>query len=946
MKLYLSLIFSLLGVAVAQATVIPYAFYEMGDGIPATNGGNNLPFDSSGNGRHMADSASGTPAISAVGGPTNDAFYTFTGSNQHFFDTVTSASWNPPEDNVGIEVWVRTSNLTQSNKNVFGTGNNDVGINVGFDATDGRGWFGAVAGISFAGTTGMAGYAADTWIHLAAVRSAGTTTFYANGVARGTTNTAVRDASGNNVHRIAVNSNGSAFTGDIALARIFTFTAGAFNPNTDLLITQVPPQDVKEEIVSTTAGKTYLARFQLEPKSGQTSVPRLNLSITGDGSLGNHSLQTQLSGGAPAVPYFIRFTANSASTRLKFTEVVGSSATASQITGLTVAEPISATPSTVANAGQQAQIDRRYGLFLHYGINTFHNQEWTDGSLPASSYQPTSVDVDQWVQTAYEAGMRYVLIIAKHHEGFCVWDSPWTTYDVASTSMPTDVVAAAAAACKKYGIKLALYYSIWDRHEPTYQADDSYNQYMLRQMTELLSNYGPVCELWLDGGWDKSNDRWPSIEIYDLVRRLQPDCQVSTNWTIGLPGNPDAGSVHPSDQQTGYPVRYFPSDFRLGDPYFPKFTDPKVFSNDGSSYYLPFESTVTLSSRDQWFYKTYDTENKSINALAELYYAATAQDNILVLNAPPDRSGKIRPLERDTLFQLRNKLGLSAGAPLPKNVTGQATGTASSVWSNETANYGPQRALDGDPTTRWASGVSNCTFEIDLGAVRNFNRLLIDEYEQSAGIGRITSFRLQSWDGIGWTTFHSGTTCSRFSLHNFLAQSTSKIRLLIDTATAAPSILEAQVYQTEHAFTTWRDQRFAPHGNSNPDYAWDADPDLDGRMNLFEFALNDDVLDPTPSTKIAMRASTDPGLDSFVFTLPVRDGAIFTGSAPPTAAVDGVTYQVQGSADLQSFNAPLIEVIPAHSTGLPPLDIGWSYRSFRHATPTLEQGFFQIKASH
>ena len=159
-----------------------------------------------------------------------------------------------------------------------------------------------------------------------------------------------------------------------------------------------------------------------------------------------------------------------------------------------------------------------------------------------------------------------------------------------------------------------------------------------------------------------------------------------------------------------------------------------------------------------------------------------------MLNAPPDRSGKIRPLERDTLFQLRDKLGLSAGAPLPKNLTGSASGTTLSVWNNDTATYGPQLMLDGNPATRWAGSLTNSTLEIDFGAVRKFDRILIDEFEQSAGVGRITSFRLQSWNGSGWNTFHTGTTCRRFSLHNFPAQSTSKVRLLVDAATAAASV--------------------------------------------------------------------------------------------------------------------------------------------------------------
>lgn len=431
------------------------------------------------------------------------------------------------------------------------------------------------------------------------------------------------------------------------------------------------------------------------------------------------------------------------------------------------------------------------------------------------------------------------------------------------------------------------------------------------------------------------------------MRRLQPDCQVSTNWTIGLPNNLDQ-QVLPGNQQEGYPVRYFPSDFRLGGPYLPKFPDPKVFSKNGNSYYLPFESTVTLSSQNRWFYHTGDSTNKSLDELAALYYSATAQNNILVLNAPPDRSGKVRALERNTLFRLRDKLGLSAGVPLPQNQTGASTGTASSVWENDTATYGPHRALDGNADTRWAGGSAvnaSSSFVIDLGATRKFDRMLIDEYELTAGAGRITSFRLQAWLNDAWSTFHTGTTCGRFSLHNFPDQSTSKVRLLIDSSTDVPSISEIQIHQTDHAFTSWRDQQFSPLGNSGPAYALDGDPDGDGRTNLMEFALNDDPNNSAPSSKVAIRLSSDPGLNKFVFTAPARNGAIFTGTTSPTAAADGITYQVQGSLNLGSFNALLVEIIPADSAGLPPLDLGWSYHSFRHATPGISSGFFRMKTS-
>ena len=653
---------------------------------------------------------------------------------------------------------------------------------------------------------------------------------------------------------------------------------------------------------------------------------------------------TPLPAGAAGVPYIVRFEADSTSTTLRFNTLDGDNATTGQIADLVVAEPITATPSAVPTAGQQAQIDRRYGLFLHFGINTFHNEEWTDGTKPVSSYQPTALNVEQWVQTAYEAGMRYVLLISKHHDGFCVWDSPWTNYDVGSTPVTTDILAAAAAACEKYGIKLALYYSIWDRHESSYPSDEAYNQYMFRQLSEILGNYGPVGELWLDGGWEKANTRWPSIEIYDLVRRLQPDCQVSCNWTIGSPSNPDQTFVLPTDQQNGYPIRYFPSDFRLGDPYSPAFPDPKHFDHNSDSYYLPFEATVTLSSQNKWLFDTGDLVNKSVDQLASLYYTSTAQDNILVLNAPPDRSGRVREIERSTLFQLRDKLGLSAGAPLPKNITGNATGIASAVWGNDTASYGPQHALDGNPETRWASGPSgltNASFEIDFGANRSFDRSLIDEFEDAPGLGRITAFQLQAWQDEAWTTFHTGTTCGRFSLHDFPTQTTGKVRLLIDSATDAPAIWEFQIHQAGHSFTSWRDQ-FFPAANTDPAYAWNGDPDHDLRINLIEFALDDNPTNPTPSGKTAVQTTNIDGENKYIFSFPSRSGTTFSGSAPLTGSADGIIYQVSGSTDLQSFTTPLEEVPPTETSSLPPLNAGWSYHSFLHTTPDPPAGFFRI----
>lgn len=337
-------------------------------------------------------------------------------------------------------------------------------------------------------------------------------------------------------------------------------------------------------------------------------------------------------------------------------------------------------PSKVPSEGQVKQIERQYGMFIHFGINTFHNMEWTDGSKPVSSYAPSAIDADQWVKSARNAGMKYVILITKHHEGFCLWNSKLTDYDVGSSSNTTDVVEAVAKACKKYDIGLGLYYSLWDRkengndyvsgdkHPRIYKKNDkldkAYNEYMIHQLNELIditSKYTSIVEFWFDGGWAKANYRWPLQEIYETIKSREPQCQIGINWSIGLPDDPDFHPVYPQDQKEGYPIRYFPSDFRLGDPMLPAENDPKIFTHDGKAYYMPWESTVCISKK--WFYHTKDDQFKSVDELVELFKVATANDNILILNCPPNRDGKIREKDIEILMDLKKALKINHSIP-------------------------------------------------------------------------------------------------------------------------------------------------------------------------------------------------------------------------------------------------------------------------------------------
>ena len=300
-------------------------------------------------------------------------------------------------------------------------------------------------------------------------------------------------------------------------------------------------------------------------------------------------------------------------------------------------------------------------MFIHFGINTFHDEEWTDGSKPASSYAPSAIDAEQWIRTAKEAGMKYVILIAKHHDGFCLWDSRYTEYDVASSGNPTNVIEAVARACRKYDIGLGLYYSLWDRKVNAdvedWKKDEAYNQYMLNQLTELMDivdDYTKVVEFWFDGGWVKQNYRWPVMDIYQTIKQRMPECQVGVNWTIGAPENADKHPVLPQEQKEGYPIRYFPSDFRLGDPYLPTDNDPKIFVHNGRQYYMPWESTVCISKR--WFYNTTDNEFKSVDELEKLFCQSTKNDNILILNCPPNRDGKLRDQDVSILKALYKRI--------------------------------------------------------------------------------------------------------------------------------------------------------------------------------------------------------------------------------------------------------------------------------------------------
>ena len=464
-------------------------------------------------------------------------------------------------------------------------------------------------------------------------------------------------------------------------------------------------------------------------------------------------------------------------------------------------------PGTQPNLAQAAMIKRGYGMFMHFGINTFNETEWSDGTLPLSSYNPTQLDPDQWVRTAKDAGFRYVLLVTKHHDGFCLWDSKYTEYDVAASPVKTDVVKAVAEACKKYGIQFAIYYSLWDRHEPTYKDKNpqKYIDYMLNQLTELFTSYGKIGELWLDGGWDRKPEDWGIDQVYKLVKKYNPACAVSVNHTIVNEEGKRKFTVPANmTEDNKYFFQYFPSDFRLWDPKLITKFDKKQYLHEGKSYYLPFEHTICISKRWNWFQKKEQMPVRDLDEMEELFYWSTDNDNCLVVNVPPDQTGRIREYEANTIIALGKRLNLALNKPLPKNgefISFNHPVSATSTWQDKNNQFSGSAINDGKLDSRWAAADTLASIEMELNPNEAFNKISIFEYQDTKelpdGFSQIRVPRIQKYSVAilqngQWQTIYLGDEpmgdCKviRFPY----TYKTSKLRFKVLKATASPSIYE------------------------------------------------------------------------------------------------------------------------------------------------------------
>lgn len=324
----------------------------------------------------------------------------------------------------------------------------------------------------------------------------------------------------------------------------------------------------------------------------------------------------------------------------------------------------------------------RLGTFIHFGLNTFHALEWSAGDLPAASFARRDLDADQWVRTAAALGARYLVLTAKHHDGFCLWPTATTDYSVASSPWRDghgDVVRDVADACARHGVRFGFYLSPWDRHAPEYVDPAAYDAMYAAQLRELCTGYGDVAEIWFDGaGSDGRTYDWNRYMA--VIAEHQPHAMV---FNMGAPtvrwvGNEDGLAHDPVD----YAVRQSATS---------NYTDGAV--DYGAERYLPPECDVSL--RRGWFWAA-DDEPKSLDHLLAIYYGSIGMGANLLLNLPPDDRGRIPDGDVARVHELRAELDRRFRDPRPAALErvhreSSSNGAGGAVWR---LNFGTDVTID------------------------------------------------------------------------------------------------------------------------------------------------------------------------------------------------------------------------------------------------------------
>jgi alpha-L-fucosidase len=459
------------------------------------------------------------------------------------------------------------------------------------------------------------------------------------------------------------------------------------------------------------------------------------------------------------------------------------------------------TPPSVLPVSSERQLawhEMEFYAFVHFNMNTFTNMEWGLGSERPEFFNPTELDCRQWARVCKEAGMKGIILTAKHHDGFCLWPSKYTEHSVKNSPWKDgkgDVVRELSEACKEYGLKMGIYLSPWDRNSADYGKPE-YITYFRNQLRELLTNYGDIFEVWFDGanggtgyyGGANEERRIDHTTYYDwentrkIVRELQPmACMFSDGGPdIRWVGN-EQGWASKSNWCTLNRNEFAPgvvSDIKFLQK-----------GQENGSDWVPAE--VDVSIRPGWYYHpSEDHKVKSLPQLLDIYYHSVGRNASLLLNLPVDKRGLVNENDVRQLNKLSDaiKTDFANDLAIDKKVT--ATNSRGNSRKYQSGNVN-----DNNPDTYWATddNVKEASITIDFGKPSEFNRFLVQE---DIRLGqRVKQFTLEALVGDEWNELANETTIGRKRILRFANVTASKLRLNIVDSKACPVISNIGVYK-------------------------------------------------------------------------------------------------------------------------------------------------------
>jgi alpha-L-fucosidase len=461
--------------------------------------------------------------------------------------------------------------------------------------------------------------------------------------------------------------------------------------------------------------------------------------------------------------------------------------------GPEVAPPVPVYP--IPSARQLAWHELEYYGFVHFNMNTFSDMEWGMGDENPSHFNPTELDTRQWAKVVKDAGMKGIIITAKHHDGFCLWPSAYTEHSVKNSPWRNgdgDLIRELADACSEYGLRFGIYYSPWDRNHADYGKPE-YITYMRDQLTELLTNYGEIFEVWFDGanggdgyyGGANETRRVDKKSYYDwentfaLVRELQP------NAVIFGDAGPDVRWV---GNEHGFAYETTWSNLLRDSVYagMPEYSDMYATGQENGTYWVPAEADVSI--RPGWYYHAYeDHKVKTLPQLLDIYYKSIGQNSSLLINFPVDRRGLIHEKDVEQIIKLSTKIKEDFAVDLAQKAKLSA--------SNERGRgFEIIQVLNEDKNKYWAAedGIIQNEIIIQFPQKQSINRFMAQEH---IALGqRVKAFTLEAKTAAGWELIHTGTTIGAKRILRFDDVDTDALRFTITDAKASPTLSRIGVY--------------------------------------------------------------------------------------------------------------------------------------------------------